>query len=184
MFTVNNSIKLAYLVRQLFFVLILLLISSIYSNGQNVSSYYTSSLQEKGTLYFILPQTGFEEGITKNKFTYDITYLTNNDTAIVNFSYFDKLDRTFDSIVFVSSNKKISSNLKKLFIETKKLKWHYRYSSKFLFTDIDGFFNQSESPKIMLYTQQGIVELKMKTKTWKKQSGVVRKIIALIKLNR
>jgi hypothetical protein len=184
LFTANNPIKLAYQVRQLFFVLILLSASSINSNGQNISSHYTSSLQKKGTLYFILPKSGFEEGSTKNEFTYDITYLTSNDTVTVNFSYFDKLDRTFDSIVFVSSNKKFSSNVKKLFIETKKLKWHYRCTSKFLFNDIDGFFNQPEDPKIMLYTQQGIVELKMKTKTWKKQSAVVRKIIALIKLNR
>ena len=177
----NNQIKLACLARQLFFVSFLLLTSKI--NGQNISKYYTSSLQEKGTLYFILPQSGFENNRIKSKLIYDITYLTKNDTVTLNFSYFDKLDRTLDSVVFVNVNQRFSGRVKKLFIETKKSKWHYRYSSKILFNDINIFFTQPDNPKIILYTQQGTVELNIKTKTWRKQSSVTKKILTLIKYN-
>jgi len=103
--------------------------------------------------------------------------------VILNFSYFDKLNRDIDSIVFVGSNQIFSSSVKKIFIETKKEKWHYRYSSFFLFTDLNIFFNQSDKPKIILYTQQGAVELNIKVKTWKKQSVVIKKILTLVKYN-
>ncbi|HLU51121.1 MAG TPA: hypothetical protein VKZ42_03085 [Flavobacteriaceae bacterium] len=179
---VNNQIKLACLARQHLIVSLLLLVSSI--NGQNISKYYTSSLQEKGTLYFILPQMGFENSNNKNKLIYDITYRTKNDTVTLNFSYFDKLDITLDSIALVNVNQELSSSLEKLYIETKKSKWHYRYSSQFLFADINTFFNQPGPPKIILYNRQGTVELNIKTKTWKKQSSLIKKILALIKFNK
>lgn len=178
---VNNQMKMACIARHLFFVSLLLLTSTI--NGQNISKYYTSSLQGNGTLYFIFPQSGFNNNKINGKLTYDITYLTTNDTATLNFSYYDKLDRTIDSVVFISGNQTFSSSAKKIFIETKKTKWHYRYSSKILFTDINVFFSQADNPNIILYTQQGTVELNIKTKTWKKQSSVTKKILTLIKYN-
>jgi len=177
----NNQLNLAYLIRQVFFVLLLLMTSTIY--GQNISKHYTSSLQEKGTLYFILPQSGFENKNIKSNLVYDITYSTKNDTVIFNFSYFDKMKRTLDSVALVNVNQRFSSIANKIFIETKKSEWHYRYSSKFLFTNINIFFNQPGNPKIILYTEQGMVELKIKTKIWKKQSSVTKKILTLIKYN-
>jgi hypothetical protein len=167
--------------RHLFFVLLLFLTSTI--NGQNISKYYNSSLQENGTLYFIFPQSGFHNNKINGKLTYDITYLTTNDSAILNFSYYDKLDRTIDSVAFISPSQRFSSSAKKIFIETKKTKWHYRYSTNILFTDLNVFFNQADNAKIILYTQQGTVELNIKTKTWRKQSSVTKKILTLIKYN-
>ena len=178
---VNNPIKLACIARQLSFASLLLLTSNI--NGQNIAKYYTSSLQGNGTLYFIFPQSGFNNNKINSKLTYDITYLTTNESAILNFSYYDKLDRTIDSVAFISGNQRFSSSAKKIFIETKKTKWHYRYSTNFLFTELNGFFNQADNAKIILYTQQGPVELNIKTKTWKKQSSVTNKILTLIKYN-
>ncbi|MGB9772388.1 MAG: hypothetical protein ACPLX7_10510 [Candidatus Kapaibacteriota bacterium] len=167
--------------RHLFFVSLLLLTGTI--NGQNISKYYTSSLQGNGTLYFIFPQSGFNNNKINSKLTYDITYLTTNDTATLNFSYYDKLDRTIDSVVFICGNQRFSSIAKKIFIETKKTKWHYRYSTNLLFTELNVFFNSADNPKIILYTQQGTVELNIKAKTWKKYSSVTKKILTLIKYN-
>lgn len=178
---VNNQIKMECFARHLFFVSLLLLTSTI--NGQNISKYYTSSLQGNGTLYFIFPQSGFNNNKINSKLIFDITYLTTNDTVTLNFSYFDKSNRDIDSVVFIGDNKKYSSSVKKIFIETKKRKWHYRYSSKILFTDLNIFFIQSDKPKIILYTQQGVVELTIKARIWKKQSSVTKKILTLIKYN-
>lgn len=181
MFMANNMIRMAWLARHLFFIALLLLTGKI--NGQSIEKYYTSSLQEKGTLYFIFPQSGFENNKTKSKLIYDITYFETTDTVTLNFSYFDKLERTIDSVIFVNTNQRFSGSIKKLFIETNKSKWHYRYTSKILFTDINSFFNQTNNPTIILYTQQGIIELNIKTKNWKKQSSVTKKILTLIKYN-
>ncbi|NCB07157.1 MAG: hypothetical protein EOM73_03220 [Bacteroidia bacterium] len=178
---VNNQIKGACFSRPLLIFSLMLLTSTI--NGQNISKYYTSSLQGNGVLYFISPQIEFSNNIINAKFIYDITYLTTNDTATINFSYYDKNEKTIDSVVFVSDNQRYSARVKKLFIETKKLKWHYRYSFNFSFTDLNIFFNQTDNPKIILYTQQGAVELSVKTKTWKKKSVLIKKILTLIKYN-
>lgn len=172
---------MACFARHLFFVSLLFLTGTI--NGQNISKFYNSSLQGNGTLYFIFPQSGFHNNKIKSKLTYDITYLTSSDSATLNFSYFDKLDRTIDSVTFISNSQKFSSSIKKIFIETKKTKWHYRYSTNILFTDLNIFFNQADNAKIILHTQQGMVELSIKTKTWKKQSSVTKRILTLIKHN-
>jgi hypothetical protein len=177
----NNQLKMTCKARHLFFIPLLFLTSII--NGQHISRYYTSSLQEKGTLYFIFPQSGFSNDKIKGEFIYDITCLTKNDTATLNFSYFEKSNRDIDSIAFVGIYKKYSGSVKKIFIETKKQKWHYRYTSKILFADLYDFFNQSDKPKIILYTQQGVVELTIKARIWKKRSSVTGKILTLIKYN-
>ena len=178
----NNQIKMACFARHLFCVSLLFLASTI--NGQNISKYYNSSLQGNGTLYFIFPQSGFNNNKINCKFTYDITYLTTNDSAILNFSYFDKLDRAIDSVAFITGSHRFSSSAKKIFIETKKTKWHYRYSTNILFTELNVFFNSVDNAKIILYTQQGAVELGIKSKNWKKQSSVTKKILTLIKYNK
>lgn len=153
-------------------------------NAQNISKHYTASLQNNGTLYFIYAQNGFEHQQIKSRLSYDITYLTTNDTAVLTYSYFDKSTLDIDSISFTGGGEVYTSSAKKIFIETKKEKWHYRYSSRLLFTDLNNFFDQAKNPKIILYTKQGLIELTIKTKAWKKQSYVTKKILTLIKYNR
>jgi len=177
----NNQIRIACFARYLFFLSLLFLVSA--NNAQNISRYYTSSLQENGTLYFIFPQSGFGNNDSKSKLTYDITYLTTNDTATLNFSYFDASRHVVDSVSFIGNNKRYSSSVKKIFIGTKRRKWHGRYSSKVLFTDLNSFLSLTDKPRIILYTQQGAVELTIKARTWKKQSSVAKKILNLIKYN-
>lgn len=177
----NNQVKIACNARYLLFLSLLFLANT--SNGQNISKYYTSSLQGNGMLYFIFPQSGFNNKEVNSTFIYDITYLTTNDTITLNFSYFDKSKYDIDSIAFVSNNETCSTKVKKIFIETKKQKWHCRYSSKVLFSDLNSFLNQSGKPKIILYTKQGVVELTIKARIWKKKSSVTKKILTLIKYN-
>ena len=132
-------------------------------------------------LYFILPQSGFKNNKFNSKFIYDITYLTTNDSVTLNFSYYDKSNRDIDSIMFMCDNSEITSNTEKIFVETKKKKWHYRYSTQILFTDLNNFYSKPDNPKIILYSDQEIVELYIKTKHWEKQSSIIRKILTLIK---
>lgn len=153
-------------------------------NGQNISKHYTSSLQSNGMLYFILPQSGFKNNKINSTFIYDITYLTTNDSLTLNFSYYDKSNRDIDSIMFMCDTSQITCSTEKIFVETKKQKWHYRYSTQILFTDLNNFYSQTANPKIILYSEQEIVELHIKAKHWEKQSSVARKILTLIKHNK
>jgi len=179
----SNKIKMACYARHLLIVSLLILSASII-NGQSISKYYTSSIQDNAMLYYILPQSGFNNSVSNNSFIYDITYLTTNEYATLNFSYYDKLDRTIDSLVLVNSHQRFSLSVKKIFIETKKTKWHYRYSSQILFSDLNIFFKVADKPKIILYTKEGVVELFIKEKTWKNQSEITSKILTLIKYNK
>lgn len=140
-------------------------------------------MQEEGVLYFILPKSGFKNIKQKSELNYDITYFSANDSATLNFSYFDKPFQTIDSLLFTTGNKIHSFRVKRIFIETKKKKWHYRYSTTIAFKDLIGIFNHTERVEIILYTQHDPIALNIKPKTWNKQSAVLEKIFTLIKHN-
>lgn len=182
MFTENNNIKKACFTRFLMYFALLFLVTPI--QGKNISKYYISSMQENGILYFILPQKGFEDKKSGSSLIYDITYLTTKDSVTFNFSYLDKSEKAIDSIALIYEDKQIRSLVQKIFIETKKEKWNYRYSSNFSYTDIVHFFNQKGNGKIRLYTQQEEVNLCIGKKKWGKISEVTNKILKLISYNK
>jgi hypothetical protein len=153
-------------------------------SGQNISKYYKSSYQSNGTLYFIKPQYGFTNNKKKIKFVYDITYESKSDTATFNFSYYIKSNFTTEHISFIFNNQKYSSDVKKLFVEQKKGRWFYRYSSKILYNDLNFIFNQTSKPEIILSSKQESINLNIKKKTWKKLSSITKKIFTLINLNK
>jgi hypothetical protein len=179
---VNSRKKMAAISCHLFF-LTLTLLPGVFKS-QNISNYYTSSDQVKGRLYFIFPQRGFHNHQIHSRLIYDITCLTTNDSSTFNFSYFDKLNRDIDSVFFISGTKRYASVAKKIFIATKKKKWHYRYSAKILFRDLSEIFSAEQQPRMVIYTKQAAIEMTMKARVWKKRSAVTKKIFTLISYNR
>ena len=152
--------------------------------AQNISKYYTSSIQDKGTIYYIYPQSGFKNKKRKSEFTYDLTYMSNSDSVRINYSYFDKSSALIDSISFFAPDKSvITSKAHKIFIEEKKQRWQYRYACAFLFPDLKKIFDQKEPPTIILYTRQGASPLYINKKSWKNQSAIIAKIFELFMLN-
>jgi|SRR5690625_3785580 len=178
---VSNLTKMTWITRHLLFLSFLLLSNNIYS--QDISKHYTSSTQEDGTLYYVLPQKGFKNNKIKSELIYDLTYLTSNETILLNFSYFDKSERKVDSIALFYNNQKATNQVKTLFVKADKKQWHYRYSSELKFVDMDDFLNQTSKPKIILYTQDEPIELLIKQRAWKKQSSILKKISTMIKYN-
>jgi hypothetical protein len=179
---VNNSKELVRLACQLSFSFLVFLTSA--ANAQNLNNYYTSLPRENGILYFILPQSGFKDAKTDGKLTYDITYNTGNEWALINFSYYDKREITIDSVAFITVGNRISNNANKLFVERKKTRWHFRYSTNLFFHELEKFFTPEDEPKIRLYTNLDVVELYMPGKAWKRKSSITKKIVTLIKQNR
>lgn len=182
MFTVSNKKGATRLYLHLFAIIFLLFTFNVQS--QNLSRHYASSVQENGILYYILPQEGFQNKTQKSKFVYDITYLTTQDSATVNFSYFDKSNLKIENLLVQYSNLEIFTIPERLYIETKGKNWHYRYSFKMLYSDLVQLFNESRSPEFILNTDQGPILLKIKSGTWQKQSAIIKKILSLIEQNR
>lgn len=188
---VNNHSKEAGLVPPLFFkqffsfsTALIFLMCSQSVKAQKLKKYYTSSIESKGAIYYIFPLKGFKNTASNSSFVYDITYLTGHDSATVNFSYFDKNALVLDSICFTNDVKAcVMQSVKKIFIESKKSKLHYRFTTKMAFADLKNFYLADHAAKISLHSNKGQIDLREKNRTWKKQAGAIRRILELISLN-
>lgn len=175
-----NKKNLGALIVPLFFLF--LFQAAHICQGQKISKSYVSSNQSSGILYFLKPQEGFK-GVKSQELIYDISYLNTADSATFLFSYFDPSERAIDSIGFLINGQWVKHKTKKVFVETKKNLWHYRYSSTVPFSELTSFFAQPSTPPINLYTRQGEVSLKMKKKAWNKLSAINNKIFLVIRHN-
>jgi hypothetical protein len=174
----NQSYKWVRLIAPIYLIL------TISVSGQNISNKYSSSYQNNGMLYFIFPQNGFNNNKLGSKLDYDITYLTTKDTATLNFSYFEESNRKIDSFGFFNDVNNITSRVKKIYIETKKQKWHYRYSTQISFIDLNKFFTPTDNAKIILYTKEENITLSIKPSNWNKLASLTKKILTLISSNK
>lgn len=155
-------------------------------SGQDISKQYTFSYQQDGILYFINPQGDWENKKENAELVYDITYHTMRDSLVFNFSCLSKQNLSPKIITIIIGNDSIISTVDKIFIETRKSKFHYRYSAKFSFEE---FYNMiqtdSDSPHILLsLDQENPLILSINGSKWLKQSYVLQKIFNLIALNK
>src|SRR5687768_2222624 len=115
-------------ISSVFFYLIaaIFLFSNKPAVSQNLTNKYISSGKGKNTLYHIFKQKKFYNRRDKSVLLYEINYLTGQDSALVNFSFYDRRGRFLDSISFVAPNKTITRNVKQIRVEVLGEKWHYR----------------------------------------------------------
>ncbi len=166
-----------------FFLLSLFLFSACGVQHQKISKYYTSLLQENGTLYFISPKQEFSN--KNNTLNYDLTHETSKDSVTFNFTLLDKNLLPLDSLVLKTDTKKIKSHLNKIFVDRQKSKFYtLRYSAQFLFSEMQDFFQSSKSPSIIVYSKGKPVSLTMKDKKWAKNQYVVSTILNVIAANK
>ena len=166
------------------FILLLLALCVTTTQAQKISKYYTSRLQEANKLFFIFPHDGFQNRELHSHLEYDLTYLTEKDSITMNFSYFDEEEREIDSISFNLSGMELVSPAKRIFVETHKKKWHYRYSAELLYDDLERLFKQGETPELLLHCRKSTVQLLIKKGTWKKQAMINGKIFRLMQYNK
>jgi hypothetical protein len=183
---VNNFIKrrLPWLVRRpsLLAFTIVAIFYSLNSFSQNISKYYNSVIQQNGTLYFILPQEGFNNNSAD--FIYDLTYLTSLDSVTLNFSIITEKVIEADSIRLISDSVSIPVHVTRLFVEPRKSKWHARYTSKILFSSLDSFYSGKTPPVISVFTGKEKIELNIQPGKWNKLSGITHRIFDLINYNK
>lgn len=167
-----------------FLVLVFLLLQPGAFYGQKIKKYYVSSMQQKGTLYFIRPQNGFKNKSLGSSFVYDITCFSSSDSVTLNFSYVDKNSRMLDSLHLLGGSTKRSAPLSKIFVETQKSSWHYRFTSRFALKDLESFFNENETGHMALKDKNNAIPLSTSKKKWKKYASINTKIFQLIRYNK
>ncbi len=185
---VSNHLREADQHPPLFFMGALLLVGLLLFKpgvgyGQKIKKYYVSSIQPKGTLYFIRPQKGYKNTSYRSSFIYDITCFSRADSVTLNFSLFDKNSRTIDSLCLIGTSKKTCVPVTKIFVETKKSAWHYRFTSRISIEDVEHFFNGGMGNFALIEKNKNI-PLVTNKKRWKKYATINTKIFQLIRYNR
>ena len=166
--------KLRYLTAVLLFL-------SFGSKSQNIDKHFVSNLQQKGVLYFILPQHGFAS--VQSLLTYDITYLCKTDSATLNFSVKGHQLLLVEGIELKCATKSTLVPVKKLFIESKKKDWVERYSARIAYADLQLFFDAETLPTFVLQNKSDSVSFACKEKQWKKICAINKKIFQVINYN-
>jgi len=177
MYTANNFPLLRKSVPGTLFFLFLFLPLSV--SAQKVEKYFTSFLQPNGTLYFIETPAHFKSSDTKEKFFYDLTYLSAGDSVIVNFTVLADKPVSADSIFFGGA----TFPVKRIHISPKKNKWINRYTTTVPFRHLKHFFSTHQPPVIILYGENQKFTFKISPKKWRKTTAVMQKILYHIELN-
>lgn len=167
----------------LFFLLSIIVIPA---SAQDISKYYIASYQEDGILYFINPMGDWKNSKENADFSYDITYHTANDSMVCNFSLLTQVNSAPQLITVKIGEKSLVSKCDKIFIETKKSRYHYRYTAVMDFEAFDNLVQSGSgeaSVVISLENQQGIV-LTIAQSKWQKQHDILQKIFNIISLNK
>ncbi len=185
MCTVNKAIFKRRWVNFTSFFCLLIVLFSFPVHGQKISNYYVSSIQGNDNLYFIKPQGGWENKTHNSSLEYDITYLSSNDSAVLNFSYFDPENLDIRNLVLKTGNDSVVGITKTIFIDSAKSKWKYRLTTTFLLTDLKKFFSDSGQPVFIIISgEKQIVQLTIRRKIWVNQRQIVSRILEMISLNR
>ena len=152
--------------------------------AQNISKFYTSSIQEKGTLYYIFPMQ-LKTGKNNQDFLYDFTSLSSKDSVNVNFSFYEKQKLVIDSICIRNKSNEIKSSTKKIFVEVDHNNWKYRYGFAIKNADLINIYNSKEIPTIyMIYNGGEKSEIKISKRKWKKQSNIISRIFEMQAMNK
>ena len=170
-----------------FFVCFIYLSCSLFLTScaaHKTKKYYSAYIQGNGMLYHANTPYSFHDN-SGNHFVYDITYLPDKDSAILNFSFYDKAAITIDSISLArSGSTALSAPAKRIFIEQRKNKWHYRYTAAFGAAVLNKLLLQNSSaPLVAIHTDKGGLSLSISNKHWKWQYAVLSKVITLKTLN-
>lgn len=151
--------------------------------AQKISRYYTSSAQNAGMLYFIKPQKGFASNVQNAHLVYDITTFAKSDSVTFNFTFTSSKALHLVEAEFNVTASSVRAKAVKLYIETKKLNWVYRYSLRLSKNELMQFFNASKPPSLLIHCTEEVITLKMPKRQWQKLSARNRRIFELIALN-
>jgi len=144
---------------------------------------YTSRPTQDGTLFFLSPKKlGNVKGA--DGFEFDMTYVTSNDSAYVNFSVKSKtaVRPTGLCLIYGNGEKYECDNYKLLFIDKHGSSYEIRVTSTFPFSVLREAFSSTESPVYAFNLAGTNVEASYKKSAWKKDRSRISEIFNLIDL--
>ena len=135
--------------------LLAFLAPSFSGSAQKLSNYYTAAIMDSGMLYFVFPLDDFQEDVTRSRLIFDISYLSSRDSATLNFSYFLSSADPAVGIVLRTEDGETACKATKLFIDLEDhQKWHHRFSTTILLSDLAHFFRSVVPPDILIETNE------------------------------
>lgn len=160
---------------------LLLLTISISCKAQSIEKRYSSYLSEKGTINFFRPKK-LDKKINVDKFVFDMTYVANNDSAIINCSLNIKSGGVAKELNFISDNRNIEGDaITTLYRDVLKNGYTIRVSSRFPIKVIKEVFSNN-SPLIFSVTLTDGINCKAtyKPSEWKKERLQITRILESI----
>ena len=164
----------------LFFWSLLFILSSSILYGQDLSKYYLSYTQEEGDLYFIYPFTEYKNIQDKSALSFDITYLDDQDSAILNFTYFTDKTLKADSLYLLLTENKYCYKAEKIYQDYKKKKWENRFGIKLPIAVLVQFSKNESPPTFRIISDQTKMNYSVKQKKWAEYQSAIDKILYII----
>jgi|GEM_PF-3845360 len=177
----NN--RTAGLLQKVTLLLFIVFLPVLNARGQDYKKYYKSQTKENNTLYFFPANTVFKSKDKKQTLVYDITFRTDWDSVIVNFSYLSKKAGAVDHLTISGNGTEIKEYTRKLFIEKEKKYWHNRYSislSKDLFFSL---FTSKTPLTINVCMKSDCDIMQTSDRDWKFHASIIEHVHQLILLN-
>jgi len=170
-----------------YLLLLCLFCFSVEGMAQKINRQYSFYPQETGSLYFIHPQTGFsskDPGTVKG-LIYDITYLSERDSATFAFTYYTQSVLKVDSVFILDAMGqevyKTPANV--LYVQPKSSYWQQRVNYPVPYEILTTLYEAS-SPYQLVLSGDRQIRYTLKPGVWKKQSAVVTKIFEVVKYNK
>ena len=165
--------------------MVLLAIASVSGcMGKSVGDRYASRMTRDGTIFFILPERlKATDGV--DRFEYDMTCLTWNDTVTVNFSVRSKNMEVPEHVALQSGDKRFDAvGIAKLYTDIVKNGYEIRMSCRFLWDDIQRAFTAVQPP-VFLFDQSGVERSATYTpRQWKGERRILSEILELYNYSR
>jgi len=172
---------------KIYWLFIAFLSVASFCTGQKLHKDYSFYPQEGGNVYFIHPQKGFESRdaeVTK-ALEYDITYVSDRDSATYTFSYFTKNVLKTDSVKIYSSQGELLyvAPASMYYVQPKKKNWQQRASISIPFPLLTQIYNAPSPYTLSLVGGNKEIRYVLKPKAWEKQSYKVSRIFQIVEFN-
>lgn len=145
---------------------------------------YIMKPAEKGQLYFIVPFNIPSTAKKTKPVDVDITYLTSNDSVIMNLSVWCSEQLLADSIVLHDDIVLPIYKFQTFFIELDGKMWHHRYSLRYPYDALKSLYNSKTPICISVYAKTNVLHYTYSTNNWTEESGWMMRLLQMIDVNK
>lgn len=169
-----------------YYLLLLFFSLSISGFAQKMHRHYSFYPQEGGNVYFIHPQKGFksEDKTAVKDLIYDITYLSEHDSASFTFTYSLRDVMQIHTVEITDPNGQsiYTSEAQMLYVQPRKSAWQHRASIRIPYALLEQLYRHDQ-PYVLTLIGGRTFRYQIKPGPWKKQAGMMSRIFDVVKYN-